>query len=216
MLGDRPYALLALLNAVLCLNMPVLSFGLPLWVVRGTDAPAAMAAVVLVGNMLAVVVCQVRVARRVTDLAAAARATRRAGWLLCLACLGYALSGLAAGPELTVLALLSAAGVQVYGEMLHGAGSWEIGFGLARPDRQGQYQGLFAVGPQLARMLGPALLTLLLISWGPPGWLVLGGLFLAAGAACGPVVRHAERAGPGGRTRWRGGARWRARGTRAG
>ncbi|MBP2333932.1 MFS family permease [Saccharothrix coeruleofusca] len=193
-LRDRPYVLITLLNAVMCLNMPLLSIGLPLWVVSRTDAPAPVAALLLVLNTLAVVVFQVRVAGQVTDLRTATRATGRAGWLMLLACAAYALSGGGLGAVAAVVVLVTAAAVQVFGEMLQAAGAWEIGFGLAPPDRQGQYQGFFGTGPQLARTVGPVLLTALLVGWGTPGWLVLGGLFLVAGVAFGPVVREAERA----------------------
>ncbi|KAK1184300.1 MFS transporter [Streptomyces sp. NBS 14/10] len=192
-LHDRPYALLTLLNAVLYLNMPLLSLGLPLWIVERTDAPKSMAAVVLVVNMLSVVVFQVRVAHQVTDLATAARATARAGVLMLAACLVYAASGASAGALVAVAVLLAAAVVQVFGEMTHGAGAWEIGFGLAPDGRQGQYQGFFGMGPQIARMLGPVVMTTLLIGWGTGGWLVLGGLFAGAGLAVGPVARYAQR-----------------------
>ena len=37
------------------------------------------------------------------------------------------------------------------------------------------------------------LLTTLIVTWGTPGWLLLGGLFLGAGFAMGPAVRWAER-----------------------
>ncbi|MGW8884544.1 MFS transporter [Streptomyces sp. NPDC055749] len=192
-LRDRPYALVTLLNAIMYLNMPLLSLGLPLWIVHHTDAPKPMAAVLLVVNMLSVVLFQVRVARRVTDLRTAARTIRRAGWLMLAACAVYAVSGSPMGAPAAVAVLLAAAVIQVFGEMMQGAGGWELGFGLAPSDKQGQYQGFFGMGPQFARMLGPVLLTTLLIRWGTPGWLVLGGLFLLPALAMGPAVRHAER-----------------------
>ncbi|WAL65892.1 MFS transporter [Amycolatopsis cynarae] len=191
-LRDRPYTLVTLLNAIMCLNMPLLSLGLPMWIVQRTGAPAAMAAVLLVVNMVGVVAFQVPVARRVTGLRSATRATRHAGGLMLVACALYSLSGAGVGAEAGVVILIVAAVVQVFGEMLQGAGSWEIGFGLAQADRQGQYQGFFGMGPQIARMLGPVLLTALLMNWGAPGWWALGGLFLIAGAAFGPAVRRAE------------------------
>ncbi|SEN78796.1 MFS transporter [Actinacidiphila rubida] len=187
-LRDRPYALLTLLNAVLYLNMPLLSLGLPLWIAQRTDAPKPMAAAVLVVNMLCVVVFQVRVARQVTSLPTASRATVRAGCLLCAACLVYALSGSSFGAAAAAGVLLAAAFVQVFGEMMQGAGAWEIGFGLAPDGRQGQYQGFFGMAPQIARMLGPTVMTTLLIGWGTGGWLVLGGLFLGAALAVRLVV----------------------------
>ena len=192
-LRDRPYAALTLLTAIGYLNMPVLSLGLPLWIVQRTDAPTPLAAALLVVNMLAVVLFQVRVARPVTDLRSASRFARRAGWILLAACVFYGLSGGSLGAPAAVAILLTGAAVQVLGEMMHGAAAWEAGFGLAPAGRQGQYQGLFGMAPQIARMSGPVVVTTLLIGWGTPGWLVLGGLFLGAGLLFGPVVKWAER-----------------------
>ncbi|GAA0344347.1 MFS transporter [Actinoallomurus spadix] len=131
-LRDRPYALITFLNAVMYLNMPLLSLGLPLWITRRTGAPAPMAAVLLVVNMLSVVLFQVRVARPVTGPAGAARAARRGGALLAAACAVYALSGGGSGAVVTVVLLVAGALVQVFGEMLQGAGGWELSFALAR------------------------------------------------------------------------------------
>jgi MFS family permease len=77
--------------------------------------------------------------------------------------------------------------------MMQGAAAWEVGFGLAPAGRQGQYQGFYGMAPQFARMLGPVVVTTLLVNWGAPGWLVLGGVFLVAGLLMGPAVRWAER-----------------------
>jgi MFS family permease len=192
-LRDRPYAVITLLSAVMYLNMPLLSLGLPLWIVERTDAPKPMAAGLLIVNMVSVVLFQVGMAKRVTSLRSAARITGRAGWVLLAACGVYALSAGRIGAVAAVAVLLTAAAVQVLGEMMQGAAAWELGFGLAPADKQGQYQGFFGMGPQIARMLGPVVMTTLLIGWGTPGWLVLGGLFLAAGLGMAPALRWAER-----------------------
>jgi hypothetical protein len=192
-LRDGPYALITFLSAIMYLNMPVLSLGLPLWIAERTDAPRPMAAALLIVNMLSVVLFQVRVARQVTGLRTAARASGRAGVLMLAACALYGLSGGRLGAVAAGCLLLAAAVIQVFGEMLQGAGTWELGFALAPAGRQGQYQGFFGMAPQIARMLGPLLLTALLIRGGMVGWLVLGGLFLLAGCGARPAVRLAER-----------------------
>jgi hypothetical protein len=87
--------------------------------------------------------------------------------------------------------LLAAAALQVVGEMMQSAGAWEISFALAPDHQQCLYQGFFGTGTAVARMLGPVLLTTLIIGWGTVGWLLLGGLFLLAGLVNGPVVRWA-------------------------
>ena len=191
-LRDKPYAVLTLLTAVMYLNMPVLSLGLPLWIVQRTDAPKPLAAALLIVNMLGVVLFQVRVARRVGDLRSAGRTAAGAGWVLLAACVVYGFSGGSIGAPAAVAVLLAGAAVQVLGEMMHGAAAWEAGFGLAPAGRQGQYQGFFGMAPQIARMAGPVVVTTLLIGWGTRGWLVLGGLFLVAGLLFGPVVRWAR------------------------
>ncbi|MER8184818.1 MFS transporter [Kitasatospora sp. NPDC094015] len=192
-LRDRPYALVAPVNSVLLLYMPLLSLILPLWTVQRTAAPGWTAAALLVLNTVSVVLFQVRVAGRVDGLRTAARSVRFAGLVLAASCAGFALSASGSAPWAAAGVLLVSAALQVGGEMLLAAGSWEIGFGLAPADQQGQYQGFFGSGVAVARTVGPLLLTWLIIGWGAPGWLVLGGVFALAGAAMGPAVRWAER-----------------------
>ncbi|WP_431677747.1 MFS transporter [Kitasatospora sp. KL5] len=205
-LRDRPYALLALLNTVMLLYMPLLSLIVPLWTVGRTAAPDWLTAALLVLNTLTVVVCQVRVARGVDGLASAARYVRWAGVLLLACCAAFAASSSGTSPWTAAAVLLLAAALQVAGEMMLAAGSWEIGFGLAPADRQGQYQGFYGTGTAVARMVGPVLLTSLVLGGGTAGWLVLGGLFALAGAATGPAVRLAERSRPSAAAAGNGGA----------
>ncbi|MFD1932731.1 MFS transporter [Nonomuraea mangrovi] len=181
-LHDRPYAVITLLNTVMLLYRPLISLVLPLWIVQRTDAPAWTVSAVLVLNTVCVVLFQVRVARRVVDLASASRAVRLAGLVLFVSCVVFSQGD-------TVMLLLAAALLQVLGEMMLASGAWEISFGLAPADKQGQYQGFFGISTAIARMAGPVLLTGLVIGWGTPGWLVLGGMFAAAGAAMAPAVR---------------------------
>ncbi len=194
-LRDRPYALVASLNSVLLLYQPVLSLVVPLWVVERTSAPEWVVGLLFALNTGAVVVGQVRLARGVTDLRTAVRSVRRGGVLLLASCVVFALS--AGVPDwVAVVVLVGATGTQVVGEMLHGAGSWEIGFGLAPADKQGQYQGFYGTGTAVARTVGPLLLTTLVLGGGVVGWLVLGALFLAAALAMTPAVSWSERSRP--------------------
>ncbi|MGW7286571.1 MFS transporter [Streptomyces sp. NPDC054847] len=196
-LRDRPYVLVTLLNAVLLLRLPLLSLALPLWIAERTEAPDWTVSALFVLNTLAVTLCQVRVARKVTDTATATRAVRRSGLVMLASCAVFAttaLSGLSAWSALAVLTL--GAALQVAAEMQHSAGAWQISFSLAPPDRIGQYQGFFGSGIPVARTLGPALATTLLVTFGPAGWLLLGAVLLAAATAMTPAVRRAERGRP--------------------
>jgi MFS family permease len=190
-LRDRPYALVSAINTVMLLYMPMLSVIIPLWIADRTSAPKWMVSAVLIVNTVSVMLFQVRVARGATSLATAARMVRYAGIVMALACAVFALTAIGSSAWLAVGLLLVGALVQVYAEMMLASGTWEISFALAPEGKTGQYQGFFAMGTAVARMLGPLMLTSLIISGGSIGWLVLGGAFALAGLAMTPAVRWA-------------------------
>jgi MFS family permease len=190
-LRDRPYALVSLLNMVLQLHIPMITLAIPLWIVERTNAPGWTVSALLVLNTVSIVLCQVSVANRVTSLDAAVRFIRYAGVTLLVACVVFATSGFGAPAWLAVAVLLLAAGMQAAAEMMQASGAWEISFGLAPEARHGQYQGFFGSGFTVARMLGPLLVTTLVLGWGTAGWLLLGGVFVLAAVAMGPAVRWA-------------------------
>ncbi|MVO89333.1 MFS transporter [Streptomyces sp. p1417] len=191
-LRDRPYALVTFLNTVLLLRMPLLSLGVPLWLTERTTAPAWLVSALFVLNTLGVMAFQVRTARSVSGIPTAVRALRRSGALMPAACVMFALSGAVDGAWAAGAVLVAASLVLLVSEMLQSAGSWQLGFDLAPAHRIGEYQGLFGTGVTVARTLGPLVLTALLVEWGTPGWLLLGGLVLAASYGMGPAVRWAQ------------------------
>ncbi|MEI5098971.1 MFS transporter [Streptomyces sp. PmtG] len=192
-LRDRPYAVVTLLNAVLLLRMPLLSLGVPLWLTERTQAPSWLVSALFVLNTLGVMALQVRTARSVSGIASAVRAVRGSGVLMLVACAVFALSALDAGPWAAAAVLVTGSLVLLAAEMLQSAGSWQLGFDLAPAGRIGEYQGFFGTGVTVARALGPLVLTALLVEWGTPGWLLLGGVIMAAACAMGPAARWAER-----------------------
>ena len=189
-LRDRPYVAVTFLNTVLLLRMPLLSLGIPLWITERTAAPAWLVSALFVLNTGAVMVFQVRMARGITGLATATRAIRRSGIVMLASCAVFALSS-GVSPWTAAGILVAGAVLQVVAEMLQSAGSWQLGFDLAPADRMGEYQGFFGTGVTVARTMGPLVLTALLVSWGTAGWLLLGGLMLAASYAMGPATRWA-------------------------
>lgn len=192
-LRDRRYAAVTLVNTVLLLRMPLLSLIFPLWIAQRAPGLGWLGSALFVLNTVAVLLFQVRAARDIDGLDSAVRAVRSAGVLLLLSCAVCGLSALDV-PVWAIGALLVAgASLQVVGEMRQSAGSWQLSFDLAPPERIGQYQGFFNTGVAVARTLGPLLLTSLLLDGGLAGWLVFGGVFLAAGYAMGPVARWASR-----------------------
>lgn len=191
-LHDRPYAVVTFINTILLLRLPLLSLAIPLWIADRAPELTWLASALFVLNTLAVMLFQVRTARAVTDLRSASRAVRGAGVLLLASCAVFAASGARLPVWATAAVFITAALLQVLGEMKQSAGSWQIGFELAPSHQIGQYQAFFGTGVAVARTLGPLLLTALLVTWGWPGWMLLGGLFLGAGHAMAPAVRWAE------------------------
>ncbi|WP_369260560.1 MFS transporter [Streptomyces sp. R35] len=193
-LRDRPYVLVTFLNTVLLLRMPLLSLGIPLWITERTAAPAWLVSALFVLNTGAVMVFQVRMARGVTGLASATRAIRRSGLVMLASCAVFALSS-GASPWAAAGILVAGAVLQVVAEMQQSAGSWHLAFDLAPADRMGEYQGFFGTGVTVARTMGPLVLTALLVGWGTPGWLLLGGLMAGASYGMGPAAKWAATHG---------------------
>lgn len=193
-LRDRPYVLVTFLNTVLLLRMPLLSLGIPLWITERTEAPAWLVSALFVLNTGAVMVFQVRMARGVTGLASATRAIRRSGLVMLASCAVFALSS-GASPWAAAGILVAGAVLQAVAEMQQSAGSWHLAFDLAPADRMGEYQGFFGTGVTVARTMGPLVLTALLVGWGTPGWLLLGGLMAGASYGMGPAAKWAATRG---------------------
>ncbi|MER7399448.1 MFS transporter [Streptomyces sp. NPDC000151] len=195
-LRDVPYLAVSALNAVLVLGTDaLLTAALPIWIADRTDAPVSVYAAIMFLNTAMCVLFQVRLSRGAEDVRGGARAMRRSGLVLALACGIFALS--AGQPAwVAVGCLLVGAVVQVIGEMLHSAGSWALSYDLAPAQAHGQYQGLFGLTQRAGAAVTPALTTALLIGWGSAGWLVFAAVLLAGGLATPAVAHWAERNRP--------------------
>jgi hypothetical protein len=173
---DRKFLAASAINGIMSLHFILQNVAIPLWVVQETSAPRWWVAVIMLVNTTAVILFQVRASRGAGDINTGARLYARAGALVAVSCLIYALSSgvskyLACG--LLLLGML----VHVAGELLGSAGSWSIGFGLADQNHQGQYQAVYSLGPGLGGAFGPSIVTALVIGLGKPGWVLLAILF---------------------------------------
>lgn len=92
-----------------------------------------------------------------------------------------------------VVIMMVGVALHTVGELWHAAGSLELRFRLAPPHAQGQYSGVFGMGMGLCYAIAPSLLGLLCITWGAPGWLLMGGIFVASGFAMPYVIQWAGR-----------------------
>lgn len=189
-LRDRTYVASTVLNALLAVHFALTTVGIPLWVADHTDAPTIVVSALLLVNTAYVALFQVRASRGTQNLRTAGRSVRRAGLLLLIACLLFAIAGqlgAAAATAVLFLGALASSAAETQGE----AGGWGMAFELADPTRAGAYQGLSQTGNALALMLGPAVVTTTAIDHGTPGWIALGTLFAATGTATAVVANRA-------------------------
>ncbi|MFF4892678.1 MFS transporter [Micromonospora chersina] len=177
-------------SAVLALHLTVLTLIVPLWTVTRAGAPPPVVSAVLLTNTVLTVLLAVRLSRGADTAAPAARKLRRAGLVLAAATPLYAAT--AGLPTIAAVALLLVAtAVWTFGDLWHGAAGAGLAYDLAPPEAIGAYPGADGLLAGLARAVGPALLTLLVLDGGVPGWLALGALFAGVGLAAPALTRWA-------------------------
>ncbi|QEV02571.1 MFS transporter [Kitasatospora aureofaciens] len=191
-LADRPYVTFVALYSAMGLQYQVISLLLPIWLSTHTDAPRWTVAAVYAINSGVCVLLQSRLGSKVETPQQGGRAFRLAGLLFLLSCPLMALTTDVpawVAPVLTVLAVC----IHSVGEVWESSGGYALGYGLAPDHAQGQYQGFLGIGFNAGQALAPLILTGAVLALGHTGWLLLGALFAAVGAAGPPVAAWAER-----------------------
>ena len=189
-LRDPMFVAATVLSGVLALNGPLLSVIFPLWLLRRTDAPPVLISVSLLLNMVLVIVLQPAVGKTAEDLAGAGRAQRLAATALTAAAVAFAGSAFTRGVP-TAAVLVAAVVLLTAGEVFADAAVSGIGYGLAPPDRRGEYLSVLGLGGSLSWAVAPAGLTALVIGAGSVGWAVAAGLFTGARLLTKPVLHRA-------------------------
>ncbi|WP_406016108.1 MFS transporter [Streptomyces sp. NBC_00984] len=190
-LRDRPYLLITALDGIMAIQFKVLTVAVPLWLVEAITAPHWLISGTMLVNTFIVIAFQVRAGRAIDSPAAGAGAYRRSGLAFLFSC---SLLPLTAGmpPWAAATLLMVAVVIHTIGELWHSAAGFEVSFALAPQHATGQYLGVFGLGAGLAEALGPSLLISLCITWGRPGWYVVGALFTVTGLVAPLAVRRAE------------------------
>lgn len=189
-LRDRPFLAVSGASAVLSLHWVVLTLVLPLWIVGRTDAPPVTVSAVLLVNTVLTVLLAVPLGRRAARAGPAAAAMRRAGLVLAAVMPVYAATAAPPTP-LAVGLLLVATAAYTVGDLWHGTAGAALAYDLAAPAAVGAYQGVDGLLAGLARAIGPALVTVVVLDGGTVGWLALGVLFAATGLAVPTLTRRA-------------------------
>ncbi|RJL30136.1 MFS transporter [Bailinhaonella thermotolerans] len=189
-LADRRYLLMAVLCGLMLVHADLLEVALPLWVVSHTEAPGWVVSALFLCNTVLAILFQVRASRGVETTGAGARAVRRSGLAVLAGCLVLATTG-ALPPVPATAVLLGGVALVTAAELLSSAGGWAISYGLAPEGRQGEYQGAWTLGSQLARACGPVAITASFTAFGAGAWLVLGGFFAVIATLVVPALRVA-------------------------
>jgi len=178
-LRDPRFALLTASEAVLALHDSVLLVLVPLWIVTRADAPASVASLLLAVNTVLTVALQVYVSRFAATTPAAVRVLTSACGLLVLGCAALALGE---GRPTVVAVVCAAVAVVVLtvGENLHSVAGWQLSYDLAPPAARARYLAAFSLGHTVQRIVGPLLMTGVVLRTPTAGWLLLAALFLLA------------------------------------
>ena len=194
-LRDPGYASLIPSAAVFATTAAVLDVGLPLWVIRHHQIPAAIVGIVLVINTVLVVLVQFRIAQRLASLRSAARGIQFSAGALFVSAICIGLSG-QLGTFAAVVVLIVAALTLTLAELVESPSWWTVSFELAPPSRRDEYLAAFDLSASLVALVGPALLTVV-VAAGFFGWIGYGAAAILAAILASAVVRR--RAEIGGR-----------------
>lgn len=176
---DSGYLGFVLLDIVMTTDDSVINVGLPLWLLTHTRAPHALVPLFLVVNSVLVVALQMRVSAATKGPWDATKAVARYGVIM-LACCGCLATAAECGPWLASSALLAAACLQTLAELMRSVSSWELAVSLAPAPERAAYLGVAGMSQSVQKCVGPLVLTGIVMTAGPLGWLGLGGGVAAA------------------------------------
>jgi hypothetical protein len=173
---DGRYIAATIMSAITNIQFIVQNIGIPIWIVKYTDAPRWWVSTLLILNTAAVVIFQVKVSKSSKPLKDSYHQYLMSGALLAGACALYAF---AEGPSAKIASALLLFGMvlNVVAELFISMVHWQISFDLADSSRQGAYYGLWTFGNGLTEIIGPTLVTFALVSMGKAGWALLGLMF---------------------------------------
>lgn len=188
-LADRRFLLLCALNGLLSLHDTVLFVLLPLWTVTGLGLSPALPGAMMALNTALTVVLQLLLGRARRPVPHPRALAVAAACLVAACALCAAAGGRAAGVQVAVCT--AAVVLLTVAENLHVNAAWEIAFAVGPAERRSEYMGAFNTGSGVQNVVGPVLVTGVVLALGGPGWLLLAGLFGGSAAAFTATARRA-------------------------
>ncbi|MFV2117228.1 MFS transporter [Streptomyces sp. Act-28] len=189
-LRNVKFVVLICCNSVLQLNLSVLVIGMPLWVTQATEAPEAVAPLLIAVNTVIAISLQVPLSRGAETVPGAGRHMRRAGLSFALMCGTLILASWMPSAPAAGLMVVSVV-LHTLGEIWHASGGWGLQFALSPEAERGNYAAAYSLGPTAEGMVGPSVIAGGVVAAGSLGWTALALLFLAAGLSAHAVARQA-------------------------
>ncbi|MEU6620668.1 MFS transporter [Streptomyces litmocidini] len=176
---DLRFMLFTVSNGVLSLHDSVLFVLLPLWLTTATDAPSSAVSVLLAVNTVLTVLLQVYVARFAETTAGALRLVPVALVPLLVSCAAFAGAEHVPVWPAAACAVLAVVLLTV-GENLHSVAVWNLSYELSPVPARSRYLAAFSLGMTGQQIVGPVLMTGVLLPLGTAGWAVLAAVFALA------------------------------------
>ncbi|WP_338675122.1 MFS transporter [Streptomyces sp. SCSIO 30461] len=176
---DLRFMLFTVSNGVLSLHDSVLFVLLPLWLTTATDAPSSAVSVLLAVNTVLTVLLQVYVARFAETTAGALRLVPVALVPLLVSCAAFAGAEHVPVWPAAACAVLAVVLLTV-GENLHSVAVWNLSYELSPAPARSRYLAAFSLGMTGQQIVGPVLMTGVLLPLGTAGWAVLAAVFALA------------------------------------
>ncbi|MET7703604.1 MFS transporter [Streptomyces sp. NPDC005485] len=194
-LKNARFLALTCCNGILQLNLSALTVGMPLWLATRTQAPPAIAPLLIAVNTVIAITLQIPLSRGAETVPGAGRHLRRAGLSLALMCTTLVLASWTSQAGAALLMVASVV-LHTLGEIWHASGGWGLQFALSPEEERGSYAAAFSLGPTAEGMIGPSLVGAGVVAAGAPGWLALAAAFLGAGAVAHRIARGAAAPEP--------------------
>jgi MFS family permease len=180
---DVRYLALAGGNGLMSIYDSVLLVLVPAWIAVSHDLPRVVAPLMLGLNTILAILTQVPAARSAQGRTRSRRVIVVAAALLVFAT-GTITGAVVIGtPVGLVITLITVAVVGfTLAESFQSVAAYELSFDMADPQRRGQYVSVFHASQYSQQVLGPAVMTAVLLPAGP-SWLVLAPCFVIGAAA---------------------------------
>ncbi|MGW2254613.1 MFS transporter [Kitasatospora sp. NPDC001660] len=186
---DRRFLAFTGLNTPLSLHASTLNVLLPLWILSTPGLPDGLVSASLILNTVIVSLFQLPATRHISTIVGAGRAALASAVLLAGACVLFLASSWTGRATTEVPALVCGVLALTLAEMWQAASSWQISMDLSGEANRAQYLSTFSLSTTAERVIGPTVLTVVILNSPTWGWIALAAVFLASGLATWRLTR---------------------------